>query len=340
MAYDSARARVVLFGGYNGSQLGDTWEWDGATWAQRATSGPSPRDSHAMVYESAHGRVVLFGGYGTTYLGDTWEWDGTAWTQRATSGPSPRSNHAMAYDSARGRVVLFGGLRGPTNLLGDSWEWDGMTWTQQAVSGPSPRDGHAMAYDSARDRAVLFGGSGGSGSLGDTWEYGVPAICPTIDADPTPALACPDGSALFAVAASGSAPLSYQWQIQLPSGAWQALGNDPGPITCQDSGSGFAFATPINSPSVNIGVHGCPGVQHWPVRCIVSNICGSATSAQATLTICPADFNCSGALDSQDFFDFLTAFFAAAPGADFNGDGAINSQDFFDFLTAFFAGCA
>ena len=72
---------------------------------------------------------------------------------------------------------------------------------------------------------------------------------------------------------------------------------------------------------------------------IALNTCGFATSQAATLTICPGDFNCDGALGSQDFFDFVTAFFNVEPGADFNRDGAVNSQDFFDFVTAFFAVC-
>jgi len=54
---------------------------------------------------------------------------------------------------------------------------------------------------------------------------------------------------------------------------------------------------------------------------------------------CRADFNDDGFANSQDFFDFLVAFFALAPEADFNDDTFVNSQDFFDFLVAFFAGC-
>ena len=52
---------------------------------------------------------------------------------------------------------------------------------------------------------------------------------------------------------------------------------------------------------------------------------------------CACDWNQSGDLNSQDFFDFLAAFFEL--NADFNQSGTTDSQDFFDFLSCLFAGC-
>ena len=175
MAYDSQRGVTVLFGGYSFGFHNDTWEWDGSSWTQVATTGPWARRDHAMAYDSLRGVTVLFGGQDSNFnrLGDTWEWDGTTWTQVAntTAGPSPRRGHAMAYDSQRGRIVLFGG-DDANGSSSQTWEWHAGAWQPLPfASGPPARRFHAMAYDSARGVTVLFGGFGNSGDLGDTWEW-------------------------------------------------------------------------------------------------------------------------------------------------------------------------
>ncbi|MGE3109672.1 MAG: GC-type dockerin domain-anchored protein [Phycisphaerales bacterium] len=66
---------------------------------------------------------------------------------------------------------------------------------------------------------------------------------------------------------------------------------------------------------------------------------GTPCDPAACAPVCLADFNRDAMVNSQDFFDFLGAFFALAPAADINADAAVNSQDFFDFVSALFAGC-
>ncbi len=56
--------------------------------------------------------------------------------------------------------------------------------------------------------------------------------------------------------------------------------------------------------------------------------------------ICFADFNADDAVDSQDYLEFLAAFFSELPSADFNRNGIVTSQDFFDFLTSYLGGCS
>ena len=130
--------------------------------------------------------------------------------------------------------------------------------------------------------------------------------------------------------------------------AWAAQGN-PSSITpvmfvargAYDIGAG----TPDNALQYNPGLAwGLPGGALDPVTEGFNNE-GPPVGVNFRLRgepappACTADFNADDAVNSQDFFDYLTAFFAGDIAADFNEDDAVNSQDFFDFLAAFFAGC-
>ena len=53
---------------------------------------------------------------------------------------------------------------------------------------------------------------------------------------------------------------------------------------------------------------------------------------------CPCNFN-GGALNVQDIFDYLAAWFAGSAAADFNGSGSLSVQDIFDFLACWFGSC-
>lgn len=130
MAFDSDRAKVIIFGGgASGGPVADLWEWDSATatWADRTpvplpASWPARRVVPAVAYDEHRKRLVLFGGYlgdrdsGGRPYGDTWEWNPVTgeWTDvTPPSGaptPSPRLAAACVYDESRRRVFLWGGM--------------------------------------------------------------------------------------------------------------------------------------------------------------------------------------------------------------------------------------
>ncbi len=71
MAFDSARGRIVLFGGHNRqSQLFDeTWEWDGSSWTMaNPASSPMTVNGGDFVFDRRRGVAVLYGG------SETWEY--------------------------------------------------------------------------------------------------------------------------------------------------------------------------------------------------------------------------------------------------------------------------
>ena len=168
MAYDFARGRTVMFGGYTGtSTLGDTWEFNGVDWVKRSPkTNPPPRSGQKMVYDTRRRVVVMFAGTSPTQ-NDTWEWNGNDWKQVTTKNrPTPRCYHGAAFDEQRNEMVVYGGYRG--GGVADTWAYNGSDWRQVATTGPGARFAHEMVYDPRRQRIVMVSGFGGTGH---TWEW-------------------------------------------------------------------------------------------------------------------------------------------------------------------------
>lgn len=185
MVYDEIGAKVILFGGIDGSDnyYSDTWSYDPATntWTDVSPGGDTPaaRDATAMAFDPGTGSIILFGGYDdNSEYNDTWGYDPTtnAWYDLSPSGdvPPARDNHSMVYDPITGKMILFGGYDGD-NRFDDTWAYDPLanTWTELSPAGdlPPARSGHKMVYDPGAGRMILFGGWDGDHELDDTWAY-------------------------------------------------------------------------------------------------------------------------------------------------------------------------
>lgn len=166
MVYDSARGRIVLFGGHRGVPLADTWEFDGTQWAMASPAvSPPARYSHCLSYDAGRRVVVVHGG--AVSIGrvdnDTWEFDGTTWTQRTSpTAPAARQGHAAAYDPVRGTVVMTGGSASRFGIaMSDTWEWNGRDWVRLSDL-PLALQHHSMVFDATTSRLLTAGGFGES----------------------------------------------------------------------------------------------------------------------------------------------------------------------------------
>jgi hypothetical protein len=78
MTYDAAVGAVVLFGGYPGTDWGetlnDTWTWNGTDWTEiYPATVPPNRYSFGMDYDPVNKALLMFGGFSSgPARGDTW----------------------------------------------------------------------------------------------------------------------------------------------------------------------------------------------------------------------------------------------------------------------------
>ncbi len=233
MCFDPVRGTTLLVGGLDsaGSQLGDQWTWDGATWTQ-ATLGaaaPSARSLHAMTFDLQGGQALLFGGStnSSAHTNELWQWDGSTWTLVPQNGnwPSARSGHGMAYDSTRRMTIVHGGS-GLQGYQQDTWAHDGISWSQATSTYNSNQC--PLVFDAARGKTLLHVGySPNHGCINVTQELGASGSNPSVgyaqlSANGTPrypylhaTAPLPQGGLVMFGGNSYYAPLpvlTYEWQ--------------------------------------------------------------------------------------------------------------------------------
>ena len=155
--YDSARDRMVVFGGdakHYFPRDDHVWTLSLAgtsAWTEVIPAGTPPPlyGRYKAIHDPARDRMMVFG------EGDVWSLSlsGTpAWTKLITEG-TPGA--VTIHDPVRDRMVGVSGT--------DVWSLSlsgTPTWTKQTTTGtpPSGRSGYSTIYDPVRDRLVIFGG--------------------------------------------------------------------------------------------------------------------------------------------------------------------------------------
>ena len=127
MCFDVSSNSVVEFGGANsgGPILGDTWLWNGSSWAKQQPLHSPPARFEAAASCGLH--PLLYGGWGSysgLVLSDTWMWIDGDWVQEYPSHkPSGRTTMPIAaFDGSR--QWIFDGLSSS-----GAWRWSGNDWT-------------------------------------------------------------------------------------------------------------------------------------------------------------------------------------------------------------------
>ncbi|MFZ2493070.1 MAG: hypothetical protein WA208_16425 [Thermoanaerobaculia bacterium] len=170
MAFDRVRNRVVLFGGtrYSADKLSlddltDTWEFDGTTWQQRATSGPDVTRP-ILAYDAARNQTILVGlnAESVTQMYAYNPGDAT-WTKLTPERmPLCVNEGSMVYMDHAGTVLLVGGGCAITTDV--AFTWDGTAWNVlETTTKIDQIYGQAMTYDLGRSTVIMVGAA----TLGD-----------------------------------------------------------------------------------------------------------------------------------------------------------------------------
>ncbi|HUI38979.1 MAG TPA: hypothetical protein VLY85_05040, partial [Thermoplasmata archaeon] len=181
MAYDSADAEVVLYGGIHlGTYQSDTWAFKGGQWSSVSTNtSAGPVADAAMSFDPTVEALVLFGGSphpGTAVRNTTFTFAKGVWkniSSTVASTPPGVTRASMTWDGRLNATLLFGGT-GPKQPINQTWAFSLGHWRRLTAPNdvaPPARDSAGFAYDAADGYDVLFGGNAAGFALNDTWAF-------------------------------------------------------------------------------------------------------------------------------------------------------------------------
>lgn len=188
MIFDTARNRVVMFGGRQApsdrdgqpTYLNDTWAYDGDDWTRIVSAeNPVPRQFGAMAYDRTRDRIILYGGNvlaedqeSFTLRDDTWEFDGQQWISMGT-GPKV-AKPVMGYDATLNQTILLGLNETGTTIVMYRYDVSTHTWASVTPTAMPPcvNDGH-MVYRERTGKLAFFGGVCASDTppAEEVWEW-------------------------------------------------------------------------------------------------------------------------------------------------------------------------
>ena len=206
MVYDSFAQQVIMFGGYDGDGVNETWVYNSNenTWYKMSpeTVGGTLNGTWAygMAYDSSADRTIMFGGIheeGDRWTNETWVYD---YNENKWYKMNPeivggtlysRIAHVMVYENDAYRTILFGGQKDGGDQLNDNWVYNycDNKWCKvnPEMAGGTlwPREASGIVYDSTNKRTILFGGWCYEsiytwGNRNDTWIYNINDISVTI----------------------------------------------------------------------------------------------------------------------------------------------------------------
>jgi hypothetical protein len=153
---------------------------------------------------------------------------------------------------------------------------------------------------------------------------------PVIYAQPRGAGVCQNTPTVLRVGAAASGDLTYRWQ--------KAPANSNAYIDLSDglTASG-AIISGATTDTLTVTKPAPADGGKYRVR--VSNPCRTAFSSPGIITVCVADYDCSGFTDTDDFTAFVLDFEAGLDDADVDGTGFVDTDDFTFYVLAFEAGC-